>query len=196
MANENDDFSVPYEKLPVTGRPVPDTTITLGSTGTAPGTGPRRLLATRADFRAAVDEVMGLAKRELRIFDPDLADYGFNSPATEERLNQFLLASRTNRLLIVVHDTTYITQECPRLLRLLRSHSNSIFINQTDEAIRNLEDVLMVADDAHYVRRPNRDQPKGVVLLNDANETRGWLNRFEEIWEQSTPAVSATTLGI
>jgi hypothetical protein len=191
------DFSVQYEKLPPAGRPVHDTPYTVGGAGSAAqGAGSRRLLATRADFRVAVDEIVGVVRRELRIFDPDLADYGFNTPAMEERMQNFLLGARTNRLLIAVHDTTYITQSCPRLLRLLRQFSHSIFIHQTDESIRNLEDVLVVADDAHYLRRPHRDHPKGVIILNDAAETRGWFNRFEEIWEASAPAVSATTLGL
>ena len=199
MANDaNDDFSFEYEKLPVTGRPVPDTPPQIGpaAAGRAAGAGNRRLLATRADFQSGVTQMLGAMQRELRIFDPDLADYGLNTPAVEERLQNFLAASRTNRLLIAVHDTGYIAQSCPRLIRLLRQFSHAIFIHQTDEAIRNLEDVLMIADDASYVRRPHHGQPKGVVVLNDANETRGWLNRFEEIWEQSAPAVSATTIGL
>jgi len=196
MSTDND-HSVEYEKLPVTGRPVPDPPPAVpGAPAEASGTGIRRVLASRADFRNGVDGILNMVKRELRVFDRDLADYGFNTPATEELLRNFLLASRTNRLLIVVHDTTYITQSCPRLLRLLQDFSQAVLINQTDEAIRNLDDVLMVGDDEHYLRRPRYDQPKGVLMLCDAGETRGWLNRFEEIWARSAQAVSATTVGL
>jgi hypothetical protein len=194
-----DDFSVPYEKVPVTARPVMEAPITLGATSgmsETPGGGTRRLFATRADFHSGSAEVIALARRELRIFDTDLSELGFNSPEMEERIGKFLHGSRTNRLLIAVRETEYIVQSCPRLIRLLREYSHAIFINQINDAIRNLEDIMVIADDAHYLRRPNFGQPKGVVVVNDANETRGWLNRFEEIWEQSTPAVSATTVGL
>jgi hypothetical protein len=46
------------------------------------------------------------------------------------------------------------------------------------------------------MRRPQHEQPNGMILLHDAGETHGWLNRFNEIWEQSSPAVSATTIGL
>jgi hypothetical protein len=197
--SEQDDFSVPYERLPSAGKPVLETPVTLsggaGSTGT-PGGGTRRVLATRADCATGAAEVIALATRELRIFDTDLSELGFNTPALEERMTVFLRGARTNRLLIAVRDTEYVVQSCPRLIRLLRQFSHAIFINQINDAIRSLEDVMVIADDSHYMRRPNFAQPKGVVIINDANETRGWRNRFEEIWEQSVPAVSATTIGL
>jgi hypothetical protein len=196
MSNADDDNSLEYEKLPVTGRPVPDAAPAVPGTPPEGGTGIRRVLATRGDFRSGFEAVLGMVKRELRIFDPDLAEYGFNAPAVDEALRKFLQASRTNRVLIVVHDTTYITQSCPRLLRLLKDFSHAVLINQTDEAIRKLDDVLVVGDDEHYLRRPRFDQPKGVMMLCDAAETRGWLNRFEEIWAASAQAVSATTIGL
>lgn len=196
MSNADDDNSLEYEKLPVTGRPVPDAPPAVPGAPPEAGTGIRRVLAARGDFRSGFEAVLGMVKRELRIFDPDLAEYGFNAPAVDEALRKFLLGSRTNRLLIVVHDTTYITQSCPRLLLLLKDFSHMVSINQTDEAIRKLDDVLVVGDDEHYLRRPRFDQPKGVMMLCDAAETRGWLNRFEEIWAASAPAVSATTIGL
>lgn len=192
----DNDNSLEYEKLPVTGRPVPDAPPPVPGAPEETGGGIRRVLSTRADFRSGFEGILHMVKRELRIFDPDLAEYGFNSPATEEILRKFLLAARTNRLLIVVHDTTYITQSCPRLLRLLKDFSHAVLINQTDESIRKLDDVLVVGDEEHYLRRPRFDQPKGVLVLADAAETRGWLNRFEEIWAASAPAVSATTIGL
>ena len=200
MSNDpQDDFSVPYEKLPPAGKPVLEVPVTLsGTTGVTvtAGGGTRRVLATRADFATGAGEVMALARRELRIFDTDLSELGFNTPQVEEMLTNFLRGDRTNRLLIAVREDEYIVQSCPRLIRLLRQFSHAIFINQISDSIRNVEDIMLIADDAHYLRRPNFEQPKGVVILNDAGETRGWLNRFEEIWEKSAPAVTATTIGL
>lgn len=156
----------------------------------------RRLIASKAEFAAALDEVIGRTERSLRIFDPTLAGYGFNTAARDEQLRAFLLKRRSNRVMIAVHDTSAITQGAPRLMRLLRQFSHAITIHQTNDAIRNLEDVLVISDDLHCVRRPHHLHPKGVVYLDDPVETREWLNRFNAIWEQSTPAVSATTIGL
>ena len=156
----------------------------------------RRELASRADFAEALTEVAGLARRTLRIFDPTVAAFDFNSPQREEQLNQFLRASRMNRLMIAVHDPRVITQSSPRLLRLLRLFSHAISIHQTHDAIRNIEDMLVIADELHCIRKPHHERMRGVVTLHDPVETREWLNRFNAIWEQSTPSVSATTIGL
>jgi hypothetical protein len=191
------EHTVDFEKIPVEGRPVTAAPVMADPEATVENAAPvRRLLASRADFQAGTAELFSLAHRTIRIFDSDLAGYGFNTPAAEERLGAFLLASRANRLMIAVHGTDYITQSCPRLMRLQRQFSHAIFIQQTHEVIRNVEDVLIVIDDAHYLRRPHHEQYNGVIVMHDPGETRGWLNRFGEIWEQSSPAVSATTIGL
>ncbi len=176
--------------------PVAKPVIAKGRPAPAPGAQQRRLIASRGEFSAALDELIGKTDRTLRIFDPTLANYGLNTAAREEQLRAFLLKRRSNRLLIVVHDTSAVTQGTSRLMRLLRQFSHAIAIHQTHDAIRNLADVLVIADEAHCMRRPHYSHPKGVVYTDDPNETREWLNRFNAIWEQSNPAVSATTVGL
>lgn len=158
---------------------------------------PQRVeLASKADFATALDGVIGLATRTLRIFDPTAADFGFNNPRREEQLARFLRARRTNRLQIAVHDPRVIQQSSPRLMRVLRLFSHAIAIHRTIEAIRSIDDVLVIADDQHCIRRPHHERTRGVVLLHDPVETREWLNRFNAIWEQSDPSVNATTIGL
>ena len=156
----------------------------------------RQSVAARAEFDLALDAIIARAERTLRIFDPTLADFGMGTPAREEQLGAFLRKSRNTRLMIVVHDTAYISGRAPRLIRLLRQFSHAVAIHQTHEAIRNIDDVLVIADESHCLRRPHFGQPRGILLTDDPVETRGWLNRFNEIWDQSSPAVSATTIGL
>lgn len=164
--------------------------------GAALATPQRVELTSNADFAMALDGITGLATRTLRLFDPTCAEFGFNSPQREEQLTRFLRARRTNRLMIAVHDPRVITVYSPRLLRVLRLFSHAIAIHRTNEAIRNIEDTLVVADDQHCIRKPHHQYTRGVVLLHDPGDTREWLNRFNAIWEQSTPSVSATTIGL
>jgi hypothetical protein len=161
-----------------------------------PPSATRTLLTTKAEYADAINSLIALADREIRIFDTTLADYGFNTPVREEQIKAFLLKRRTNKLMIAVHDAAYITQSCPRLMRLLRGYSHAIEIVKTNDAIRHIEDTMIVIDDAHYARRPHQAQPNGVLVTHDAEQTRGWLNRFGEIHDQSSPSVSATTLGL
>src|SRR5919109_5320403 len=94
-------------------------------------------------FQEAVDRLLGQPGRELRIFDPDGAALRLNDPARIERLERFLLASRTRRLYLVVHNTDHLTRQCPRLMTLLKRFSHAMQINRTQEEIREVQDAFL-----------------------------------------------------
>ena len=151
---------------------------------------------TEADFQAATDRLLGLAGRELRVFDPDLAVLKLNSPERIERLRSFLAASRTRRVYIVVHDPGHVTRFCPRMMNLIALYSHAVQINRTGEEIRELQDSFMVLDKNHYVRRPVARFFRGAAGMNDETEALVMRSRFQEIWNASIPAVSSTTSGL
>jgi hypothetical protein len=151
---------------------------------------------TNEGFREAVDRLMEQPGRELRVFDPDGAALRLNDPQRIERLERFLIASRTRRIYLVVHSTDHITRQCPRLLTLLRRFSHAMQINQTHEEIREVQDAFLLLDAMHYVRRPMATLFRGAMGLGDENEGQALRGRFGEIWAASYPAVSSTTVGL
>jgi hypothetical protein len=151
---------------------------------------------TSQGFQAAVDRLMEQPGRELRVFDPDGAALRLNDPQRIERLERFLIASRTRRLYLVVHSTDHLTRQCPRLLTLLRRFSHAMQINQTHEEIREVQDAFLLLDAMHYVRRPMATLFRGAMGLGDENEGQALRGRFAEIWAASYPAVSSTTVGL
>jgi len=151
---------------------------------------------TNDGFQAAVDRLMEQPGRELRVFDPDGAALRLNDPQRIERLDRFLLASRTRRLYLVVHDTDHLTRQCPRLLTLLRRFAHAMQINRTHEEIREVQDAFLLLDGMHYVRRPVASLFRGAMGLGDENEGQALRGRFGEIWSASYPAVSSTTVGL
>jgi hypothetical protein len=156
----------------------------------------RCVLSTRKEYRDALARLIGLAQRELRIFDADFSDLEINSPQTCELLRAFMLRGRNNRLYIAVHDTGHIRSYCPRLLELLRQFSDRMFIHQTQGDATRAQDSLVLADKLHFARRPVQAQPRATLRLNDDQESQGIYLRFSEIWDNSFPAVSATTSGL
>ena len=156
----------------------------------------RRVLSTRKEYRDALEQLIGLAERELRIFDPDFSGLDFNSPQKCELLRAFLLRSRSNRLYAAVHDADHIRNYCPRVLDLLRQFSDRMFIHQTQDEAARVQDCLVLADRLHFVRRPVCAQPRATLVLYDDQDSQGMFLRFSEIWDSSFPAVSATTSGL
>ena len=150
----------------------------------------------RAGFQAAIDRLLEQPGRELRVFDPDGASLLLNDPARIERIGRFLLASRTRRLYLVVHDTEHLTRHCPRMMALITRFAHAIQVNKTHEEIRELQDAFLVLDSLHYVRRPVAQFFRGSIGLGDDTEGLAMRGRFMEIWAASFPAVSGTTLGL
>jgi hypothetical protein len=165
------------------------------TSGTPPKPAYRPIFGT-ADSLAAIDEVVASAQRTLRIFDVALSNRGFNSPARTELLRRFLVAGRAHRLLIALHDTDPLSRECPRLLALLRQFPMSIEVHRTIAQARNAMDPFVVADDHSVWHQLHHEQPRAIVALHSPADAMPIAQRFDEIWELSEPAVSATTLGL
>ena len=156
----------------------------------------RTLLATRTDYFEGFNRLLGLAARELRIFDRDLSELGMNDVGRIETLTRFLRGSRTRRIHVALHDVEHVTRYCPRLITLLGSYTGGIFIYQTHGEAAKVQDCFVLADDLHLLRRPVAAQPRGVLVLDDPKECQPMRERFGEIWESSLPGVSACTTGL
>ena len=156
----------------------------------------RILLQARSDYLEGFSRLLGLARRELRIFDPDLSELEMNSTNRVETLTRFLRESRTRRIYVALHDVEHVTKRCPRLITLMGSYTSAIFIFQTHGEAAKVQDCFVLADGDHLVRRPVTTQPRGVLVINDPKECQPMRERFDEIWESSLPTVSVNTTGL
>ena len=149
-----------------------------------------------ADYIAALDTLCGLARHDLFIFEKNFEDIGFNSEARYNTLRSFLLASPSNRLHLLAHDTRPLANHCPRMMMLLRQFGHSMHIYQTPKHLLHLTEPFAVADEAHFVRRFHFDDPRGILAQHDHEGVRVLKSRFEEMWESSHLGVSPSTLGL
>ena len=156
--------------------------------------GERKLDGTAAHDQA-LDELIANAAHIVRIFDKNLGR-SFNSPQRCELMRRLLMARRTNRICIVLHETANIPRDCPRLIILLKYFSHAMSIHQTLPAARLVYDPFAVADDTLFVHRFHYDDVRGTASIGDVANTRLLIKRFEEIWQASYPAIAATTLGL
>jgi hypothetical protein len=155
-----------------------------------------RQLSGIRESQEAIDEVIAVAERTIRIFDISLSNRGFNTPGRADKLREFLVRGRAHRLLIALHDTELLERENARLLTLLRQFPMSIEIHRTLAQARNAADPFILADDHSVWHQLHQEQPRAVVALHSPADALPISQRFDEIWELSEPAVSATTLGL
>jgi hypothetical protein len=155
-----------------------------------------RQLTGIADSLEAIDQVVAVAERTLRIFDISLSNRGFNTPKRAGALREFLVRGRAHRILIALHETELLERENPRLLTLLRQFPMSIEIHRTLAQARSATDPFVLADDHSAWHQLHYEQPRAMVALHSPADTLPIAQRFDEIWDLSEPAVSATTLGL
>jgi hypothetical protein len=148
-----------------------------------------------AEYEASIDTILQRATSKIRIFDYALGRE-YNSSSRCEMMRRFLLASRRNTLQIVVHDTGTLDRNCPRIFNLLRTYGHAISINETHPSAKLVYDPFVIVDDRCFVHRFHFDEMRGLAGLDDPIGTHTFIERFAEIWEASSPAVFATTLGL
>lgn len=162
--------------------------------GNLPNAEYRRFEGMR-EYEAILDDLIPRTQRIIRVFDRSLSR-AWNTPQRHESLRQFLLANRTNRLLIVVHDAEPIERECPRMVDLVRQFGTSIRIHQTMSLARQIYDPFIVLDANHYLHRFHYRFLRAAQGTNDLIGAQQLLERYSEIWEASALAVSAGASGL
>jgi hypothetical protein len=156
----------------------------------------RWLITTRGEYLEGFRALLRLARRELRIFDPDLSQLEINAGVQIELLTRFLRESRARRVLVALHDVEHVSRRCPRLIALLGSHTDRFAIHRTQGDAAKVQDCFVLADDEHLIRRPVTAQARGVRVTSDPKECQPMLERFAEIWESSMHGVSPNITGL
>jgi hypothetical protein len=154
-----------------------------------------RKLEGNREYETALDTLFARSGRKLRIFERQLGP-AYNGLERYDLLRGFLLASRARTIQIVLHDASNLQRDCPRLINLLRQYSHAVTVHETEPQAKAVYDPFAVMDDRDYVHRFHYDDSRGLLGLNDPHEARGFVQRFEELWEASAPAASGTTLGL
>jgi hypothetical protein len=147
------------------------------------------------EYEALFDDMIAQTQSVIRVFDKALSRE-YNSPRRYEALRQFLLASRSNRLMIVLHETDPIERQCPRVIDLARQFSSAVKIHQTLRPARHVYDPFVIFDATHYLHRFHYDHLRAAQGMNDIIGTQQLLDRFTEIWEASAPAISSDKTGL
>ncbi len=153
---------------------------------------------SRSEFDAQLAAAFDSAQREIWLADADFSRWPLNAPAIEEKLRQFLLASRANRLQVLVHNGDALAASAPRFVRLLGMFSHAIVCRQPAEQVAarfREECCFAIVDRARSVRRFHRDSPRGVAEFHP-NEVRPWVDQFSATWEDASPGLTATVLGL
>lgn len=156
----------------------------------------RELLASWGDVQSALDRLLGLAEREIKIYDGNLERLKLGSSERCEHLRRLLRLRRTDCLRIALQDTTLLRRDNPRLMKLLADYSTGMTVMETADQLAHLRDTMILADDRHGLILFERNQPRSKLVVDEIDELRPYFERFEQIWQEGGSPVGATTLGL
>jgi hypothetical protein len=160
------------------------------------GTQKQVQLESSADYVTALDELCRLANHSLIFFEKNFLDSGFNSSSRIEILRNFLLRNPNHQLKLLAHDTQPLSQQCPRLLSLMKQFTHNMFIYQTPINLQHITEPFAIADNSHYVRRFHFDHAQGVFTQNDPEYAHLLKSRFMEMWQSAHASSYTSTLNL
>ena len=148
------------------------------------------------NYEAALALVIARATNELFIFDQDLSHGDYASLQRAELIQQFLSANSLSKLTIIVQNSEFFVNKCPKLFELLKLYGHKMTVYETNDSAKIAKDCFVIADKRHYVRRFHIDQARFKYALDDEIEAANLNMRFNELFDETTESVSATKLGL
>lgn len=158
-----------------------------------------RVLDTNADARESIALLIASAQQELMFFDRTpiaMRERDLGKPETIKHMRAMLIGGKFRKIRIALHEVQGFESELPRLITLLQQFGGQIMIHRTTGVARQVEDVLIVADERSVWRKPVYSHPRSVMNFDDKVGAKPYVERFEEIWISSELAVTDRQSGL
>jgi hypothetical protein len=156
----------------------------------------RELITHWKDYQAAIDQLLAMPCRKLSIYDEDLVKIRLDDKTRLSKLEQLLQSAQPGSIRIALRSAEAFRRTQTHLIKFLAPYSHIITIQETSPQLNNLRDSMILLDDQHGLIRFDREQARSKILINESDELRPYLLRFEEIWKEPGDVVSATSLGL
>jgi len=157
---------------------------------------PNQIIEGEHLYSDAINIILANAQRELLIFDQDLSRGGFASVQKFDLMQQFLSQNITSQLTIILQQTAFFAEKCPRLFGLLNTYGHKMRVHVTNQSVKHAKDCFILADGQHYIKRIHIDQARFKYALNDVASVKVLDTRFKELKEAIQDVVSVTQLGL
>jgi hypothetical protein len=157
---------------------------------------PNEIILGERNYDAATGLMIESAKRELKIFDPDLSRGGYQSLEIHQSLEDFLAKDRLNRVTMILHDSQFFYTRCPRLIELMKRYTHAMTIYLTDERGHVAQDAFVLADGGDYLHRFHVDHARFKYVHGNEVAAKPLHQRFEQLLDVTSVRLSVSTTGL
>ncbi|MCC4115283.1 hypothetical protein LLG90_07975 [Aromatoleum toluclasticum] len=149
------------------------------------------------EYRSAFIGALENAQQTVIIFDPDLRECGLESPQGIAQLERLCsLSTRRDALRILLHSTTWLEQDCPRLTRLLGHYAHCASVRSADTGARLWSQPFLIADASDLVTRFHQDLPRGKRSTDGSGTLAHLATQFETFWMNGGVSAVGTPLAL
>ncbi|WP_434513416.1 hypothetical protein AB6Q56_12060 [Dechloromonas sp. ARDL1] len=156
----------------------------------------RELITSWADYQTAIDRLLGIATKQICIYDEDLTTLKLDSPPRLAHIKRLVSGTRSDALHIAVRNGSPLRNQHPLLQSLLTTYGHVAFAQETPAQLAHLRDSMIIADDKHGLIRFERDMPRSKLLIDESDELRPYLAKFREIWAEGGERITNSTVGL
>jgi hypothetical protein len=153
------------------------------------------LFRSRGEFNEAVLAAIAASRRELTLADRDFSDWPLDSAEGNATLETFLHGDPQARVRVLVADPDWLERRAARLHASRRRFPGSIACRLIPPSLYVGEGVVL-GDRRHLLRRAHHDFFRGRLSLGRPLEVEPAAARWDALWDESTPILAATTLGL
>ncbi len=156
----------------------------------------RSVMTRKADVRDAVLKVVSGATRSLAIFTGDLEPGVYDDAEVLNTIKQLVLSRSYVRIRVLVADPERALRRSNRFVHLARRLSSFVEFRQLGEKFLGRPEAFLVADESGVVYRSNRERWDGVADTREPAVARLYLQDFDQMWQDSTPAPETRRLSL
>ena len=152
------------------------------------------MFSFRREFHQSVQTLLERTRLTVAMVDRDFADWPLEAPATIAALST-ILHEPGSSLRLVLHAPQWLERHGARFAALRARFADRVECRQAPTGIAPGEG-LLIGDRMHLLRRAHHDSFRGRLQLAMPEQVDPWRHKFELLWQESVPCLTATTLGL
>ncbi len=149
----------------------------------------------RDAMREALIQVIGQAQRDLLVSSACLESALYKATDVVEALKQQALAQRRLRIKLIISDPKRAMEQAEPLIELARRLSSQFKFREPVGVVHQFEEECIIADRLAYLYRDRPDNLMAKFALRDGPGAHPLVQRFDERWLNSQPAMEFRRLG-
>lgn len=151
---------------------------------------------SRADLQAALLQLIGRARRALRLAASDLSVFAVGDVRVVTALRDVLVAHPNNRVHLLVDDMAWLDTRAPRLRGLQRTFPHALLIRRADPQDAVGHDVMASGDDLDALRLKPTRGITGELWCGHGAFAQPLIKEFDRRWERAAHNQPSQPLGL